>query len=759
MRLLEILPNGDYRLTEELLDNAVPQYAILSHTWGHKSQEMTFEDMTEGKGRDKSGYEKIKFCGERAAKDRLKYFWVDSCCIKKSSDAELSESLNSMFRWYQRAAKCYVYLSDVSTKRKSRDENMQVTWEQSFRKSKWFTRGWTLQELLAPSSIEFFSRECKRLGAKQSLAQQISMTTGIPISALQNSALSQFSIDQKFEWARNRQTTREEDWAYALLGIFKVSMSVIYGEGRSEAVRRLRKEITEASKDRECLQHLFVTDPRLDKIRIEQTKAGLLRDSYNWILEHNDFKQWRGNQHSHLLWIKGDPGKGKTMLLCGIVDELQKLKAETHLLSFFYCQATDSRINSATAVLRGLLYLLIDQQPSLISHVQKRHDHAGKTLFEGANTWITISDIFTNVLQDPSLRETYLIIDALDECTVGQSELLDFITQKSSLLPQVKWLVSSRNWPPIEERLDNAESKVRLCLELNAKSVSAAVGIYIRHRVSRLAQEKKYDEKTEDAILNHLFSNANNTFLWVALVCQNLQTVKPWHVSAKLNDFPPGLDSLYGRMMEQINCSVDADLCKRILATISILYRPVTLKELPSLVDVPESIAQNLNWLVEIIGFCGSFLTTRGDTIYFVHQSAKDYLSGTAYQHIFPHGIAELHFQIHQRSLAVLDKTLRREIYGLQAPGILIEEVPDLRPPLSAVAYSSRFWIDHLCQVDKQTYTEDPQFTTRIQQFLNSHFLHWLEALSLTREAATAIVALRNLENWLTVSAQLHSTE
>jgi hypothetical protein len=212
MRLIEVLPNGDFHLTGKLLDGAIPRYAILSHTWGDESQEVTFEEMVEGLGRGKAGYEKIKFCGKRAARDGLEYFWVDSCCIKKSSDAELSESLNSMFRWYQRAAKCYVYLSDVSTsKRKRGDENALNTWEQAFGESRWFTRGWTLQELLAPTSVEFFSKEGSRLGDKQSLEQQIHEVTEIPISALRRRELSKFSAGQKLDWAKNRQITREED--------------------------------------------------------------------------------------------------------------------------------------------------------------------------------------------------------------------------------------------------------------------------------------------------------------------------------------------------------------------------------------------------------------------------------------------------------------------------------------------------------------------------------------------------------------------
>lgn len=142
------------------------------------------------------------------------------------------------------------------------------------------------------------------------------------------------------------------------------------------------------------------------------------------------------------------------MLVCGIVNELKKSIAKSDLLSYFFCQATDSRINSATAVLRGLIYLLVDQDPSLISHVQKKYEQAGKSVFEDVNAWFTLSEILTNILQDPSLKCTYLIIDALDECVIDLPKLLHFIVQISSKLTYVKWIVSSRNWPSIEKGLD-----------------------------------------------------------------------------------------------------------------------------------------------------------------------------------------------------------------------------------------------------------------------------------------------------------------
>jgi NACHT domain/Heterokaryon incompatibility protein (HET) len=757
MRLLEYQSDGSFRLTDRFLDDDLPLHAILSHTWGKESEEVTFEDMVTGLGQVKAGYQKLRFCGEQAAKDRLRYFWVDSCCIKKSSDSELSESINSMFRWYRRAAKCYVYLWDVSTtKRKRGGEKAQDTWEQAFRESRWFTRGWTLQELLAPTSVEFFSKEGNRLGNKQSLEQLIHKITGIPVLALRGPILSQFSADQKFDWAKNRKTAREEDWAYSLLGIFEISIPVIYGEGRTKAVRRLRKEIDDASKDNECLQHLYITDPRADKIRIEETKGGLIAGSYNWILENYDFKQWRNNQQSHLLWIKGDPGKGKTMLLCGIIDELKKSITETHLLSFFYCQATDSRINNATAVLRGLLYLLIDQQPSLISHVQKQHDLAGKNLFEDANAWVALSNIFTNVLQDPSLKSTYLIIDALDECIEGLPKLLDFIIQKSLVSPHVKWLISSRNWPPLEEQLNKAGSQVRLCLELNAESVSAAVSIYIQHKVRQLAQDKKYDERTRDAVLEHLSLNANDTFLWVALVCQNLKDIPRGRIRARLSSFPPGLNSLYERMMKQIYKSEDSELCRRILASIATVYEPITLTELTSLVEMLQESSDDVESLQEIIGLCGSFLTIRKDIIYFVHQSAKDYLITKAFATTFPSGREETHYEIFLRSLHVMSKTLRRDIYDLRAPGYLIERVKPPDPdPLAASRYSCIYWVDHVydwnlnCHADQRVDLQDGGI---VDVFVREKFLYWLEALSLCRSVPKGVLGMAKLKALIQVS-------
>ncbi|KAK3952421.1 NACHT domain-containing protein, partial [Pseudoneurospora amorphoporcata] len=518
-----------------------------------------------------------------------------------------------------------------------------------------------------------------------------------------------------------------------------------------------------SEKDQQCLKHLRLTDPRDDKVRIERTKGGLLQDSYRWVLNNADFQQWRDDPQHRLLWIKGDPGKGKTMLLCGIINELDQgdtANARHCNVAYFFCQATDSRINNATAVLRGLIYLLIDQQPSILSHVQSEYNRAGEDLFKDANTWDALSRIFTNILRDPSFRTTYLVIDALDECvTTDLPQLLDLIAQQSSSGSRVKWIVSSRNWPQIEEGLEKAADKV-VSLELNAESVAAAVNAFILHKVDDLARRKKYDPRTKKTVQDYLCSNAQDTFLWVALVCQVLAgpEVKKWRTKEMLRKFPSGLDSLYTRMMEQIIQSDDADLCRQILAVSSIVRRPISLQELTTLVEMSDDISYDPQSLEELIGLCGSFLTLRDQTVYFVHQSAKDFLLGNAFDKagnqafqeafkwIFPSGKEDVNYTIFSRSLDAMSIILRRDIYGLSVPGFPRDKVQVPDPdPLATVRYSCVYWVDHLCDsvssanTKRHDYLRDKKV---VHEFLETKYLYWLEALSLLQAMPAGVVAI-----------------
>ncbi|KAG4258920.1 hypothetical protein FPRO04_11009 [Fusarium proliferatum] len=228
---------------EEFFDVSIPEYAILSHTWG--DGEVSLQDWADRKNRRfKPGFQKIVWACTQAAKDQLSHIWVDTNCIDKSSSAELSEAINSMFRWYRRSAVCYVYLEDAPAV--TLDECTKP--DSAFRNARWFTRGWTLQELIAPPNVSFFSSNWTMIATKSELAPCITEITGIPWSCLLKGRLSKahplrrYSVAQRMAWASRRSTTRIEDQAYSLLGLFDISMPLVYGEG-FEAFTRLLGEI------------------------------------------------------------------------------------------------------------------------------------------------------------------------------------------------------------------------------------------------------------------------------------------------------------------------------------------------------------------------------------------------------------------------------------------------------------------------------------------------------------------------------------
>lgn len=238
VRLLSIQDDGELILTE-YTGLEIPPYAILSHRWGPDSEEVSFQDISglTTAYKNKKGFEKILRRGEQAKKDGWDYFWVDTCAIDKSSSAELSESINTMRLWYSNAEVCYAYLDDVTI-----DENWEST-QTSLKASVWFRRGWTLQELLAPSKVVLYDQSWSMIGTKADIAELLSTIVGIPAYHLVGwPAIREASIAQKISWAANGVTKRPEDTAYCLLGLCDINMLLVYGEG-PKAFRRLQEDI------------------------------------------------------------------------------------------------------------------------------------------------------------------------------------------------------------------------------------------------------------------------------------------------------------------------------------------------------------------------------------------------------------------------------------------------------------------------------------------------------------------------------------
>ena len=262
----------------EFEGSSIPPYAILSHRW--EGEEVTYQEMRDRASANerkfrfmknqelkvrtaaterKPGFKKIQLCCDQALEDMIEFVWVDTCCIDKSSSAELSEAINSMFAWYQRSVVCYAYLVDVHTWSTYRTEDANGAWvgastrnDASFPQvlepigrvmgSTWWTRGWTLQELIAPSEVIFYANGTpgwSKIGDKSTLLELVAQRTGIEKYILLGGDIAKCSVAQRMSWASERETTRKEDLAYCLLGIFGVNMPLLYGEG-SKAFLRLQ---------------------------------------------------------------------------------------------------------------------------------------------------------------------------------------------------------------------------------------------------------------------------------------------------------------------------------------------------------------------------------------------------------------------------------------------------------------------------------------------------------------------------------------
>ncbi|KAL2203463.1 HET-domain-containing protein [Sarocladium strictum] len=235
---------------EEFASSSSVRYAILSHTW--HNGEVLFHDMAKSnlaQAQEKPGFRKILYTCQQAASSGLEYAWVDTCCINKTSSAELSEAINSMFQWYKDAQVCYVYLNDLSRSQLAQMEESTESIEATFGKCRWFSRGWTLQELIAPSSVEFYDCEWEHIGSKQSLVGILSHVTRIDHAVLDGSIKSSdVTAGRRMSWASRRETTRVEDLTYSLMGIFEINMPIMYGEG-NKAFIRLQEEILRVSGD------------------------------------------------------------------------------------------------------------------------------------------------------------------------------------------------------------------------------------------------------------------------------------------------------------------------------------------------------------------------------------------------------------------------------------------------------------------------------------------------------------------------------
>ncbi|OAL56703.1 hypothetical protein IQ07DRAFT_554869 [Pyrenochaeta sp. DS3sAY3a] len=526
MRLLQLEEDGTFSLVSFIGKDERPAWAILSHVWGQDGDEVTFEDLRNGEDTTKRGYEKLRFCAEQAARDEIRHFWIDTCSIDKSSSQELSEAITSMFRWYQDSTKCYVYLSDVSiAKRKADSEAFSCPWEPAFRQSKWFTRGWTLQELLAPASVEFFSSEGIRLGDKRSLKQQIHEITDIAIPALEGTPLDSFSIEERLSWARNRHTKREEDKAYSLLGICGVSMIPHYGEGEEHALKRLHKEIKESQSDLPSTLNEHQRDALMESLRFNQLDARqmTIRNAHSktckWLLQKSEYLEWLDpnsfEKHHGFLWIKGKPGTGKSTIMKYALNAykktVKKTVKKTIVISFFFNARGEELEKSTLGTYRSLLVQLLEARPDLQRIIAS--PGIARSVTSGYFQWsiALLESVLEEAIQGLEKASVTCFIDALDECDEDQvRSMLRFFQRLGEVAvsshSRFQVCFSSRHYPHIT--IDKGLDLILEGQEGHDQDITNYLDSELNIGTGKVATQ----------IRSELQEKASGIFMWVVLV-------------------------------------------------------------------------------------------------------------------------------------------------------------------------------------------------------------------------------------------------
>lgn len=391
-------------------------------------------------------------------------------------------------------------------------------------------------------------------------------------------------------------------------------------------------------RDRTCLHALFVTNPLDDMEKILDTKDKYLEGTCSWILDDSTYKEWLHDEQSHILWVHGDPGKGKTMLAISQINELtnriKSSKVNGATLSYFFCDNKDDRRKDAVMILRGLLYQLLCQRPEAIRYLRDEYEKQKDQLFLSSTAQQSLWRILESILRQFTDSMTWFVIDALDECEPESREILlqRIINQAkvgkgSTPNNQEKWLLTSRNEPLIRESMTGC---LDISLESNSKAITSDVRQFIDAKVQELGETKKYQKDLKINISRILEDKADRTFLWVSLACAELRKVPSIKAIKVLQRLPPGLNAFYEQLLSRVLQNEDEDIAvfvKEILVTVLVAVRPLKLHELAVTAGLPAEYWNDGKSIQEYAEQCGSFLTIRQQAVYFVHQSAKDFLS------------------------------------------------------------------------------------------------------------------------------------
>jgi hypothetical protein len=775
MRLLQLRSDGGFELTDDLQEN-IPRYAALSHTWLTDDEEVTFSDLKRGTANQKAaGSHKIRFCGEQAAKDGLKYFWVDTCCIDKSSSAEIQEALCSMFLWYRNATKCYVYLADVKVPQDAvANQAPPYPWESQFRSCRWFTRGWTLQELIAPASVDFFSAEGTRFGDKRSLEHYIHEITGIPHQALRGDALARFSVAERLSWAENRQTKRKEDLAYSLLGIFAIFMPLIYGEGAEHAFARLREEIDKKGTDSAKLDHLLAKLPTAPQAAFNslenQHGATCLPETRVELLQ--DIKSWAdGKDERCIFWLNGIAGTGKSTVARTIAREYHD---RGNLGASFFFSRGGGDVGLAERLFTTLASQLATKVPCARKHIceaiMEHQDIAGHSLRDQWDQLILNPLSKLDGITSPST--IVLVIDALDECDSERDIriLLRLLATTSSLNNiRLRIFITSRPEIPIRcgfSQIPEAERQVFVLHDIQPTIVDRDLSLFFEHSFILIREERGFAEDWPGTrIIKRLVEISCGLFIWASTACRFIREGKRLaerRIRILLNDHRTGagpekqLDEIYITVLkDSIQQGYNDeekqelyDMLREVLGSIVTLFSPLSTDSLAQLLRRPPShISETLADLHTIF----HIPTQTNRPIRPHHPTFRDFLLDKQRCRDLDFWVNEkqAHEALGDNCVQLMSKMLKKNICGLPSPGTLVKDVdPNLIeqciPP--ELQYAILYFAQHYRQSGTRLVDGD-----HVHRFMQEHFLHWLEAINLIGKGSQAAAIVRMYQSLLPV--------
>ncbi|KND93793.1 Vegetative incompatibility protein HET-E-1 [Tolypocladium ophioglossoides CBS 100239] len=472
----------------------------------------------------------------------------------------------------------------------------------------------------------------------------------------------------------------------------------------------LQKEMQLDDIDRQCRWDLRVIDPKDDMKKIEIKKDKLVTQACKWIFDTDQyvaFTRWSEGQPNRgpcrLLKIKGFSGQGKTMLLIGIIRELESQQDLcTPGITYFFYQGTDATLNKATTALRSLIWMLLVEQPHLISHLRKKYTDSGPALFQDRNAFFALCEAFQRSAPVP-----YVFYgrcpDECDPTKPGREEFIQLMAISLTLTDKVKWLVSSRREVDVlaklqvldTDSLHISQNLVDLDTQIQAEHVDA----YIDHKLTVLTGKRGYDKSVMAEVSKEVRGRGRYTFLWVSLAFKVLEACPGRYAVRRIRDMPSGLAAIYDHMMKRIENSMEIDPqdCKRVLVGATLAFRPLSLSELAILTGMPLDITATA------VDLCDSFLITRDETVLLFHQSGKDYLQENFASRLQPAGAAQGHAEIGRRSIEAMSSVLKRNIYELDYDSELKDMSTPCLDPLAPISYACVFWADHLCCLNGQS--------------------------------------------------------